>query len=337
MRAMTSPESPSPRRLQRSAGERRIAGVAGGVADYFGLDATLVRIAFAVLAFVGGLGLAVYAVGVFVMPAQEGSAPLPTRSKVAIATIAIVALISFPFAGGGALVLVVPAAIGVLVWRLFGGKADPRLVRASLVVVAIAGSVAIGIGAGVAAAFGAGTVVAICVIAAGVALIVGGVRGGARWLVLPALMLALPATVVEAADLKLEGGVGDREYRPASVSELRPVYRLGAGELSLDLRDLRPDGAQQVDVTARVGVGRVQVTVPRGVCVQADGHAGIGAVDLLGRVNEGVDVDAERGGIAAAGQPVVRVHLRGGVGELQVNRTPTDSGYGPRARTGCEG
>ena len=98
---------------------------------------------------------------------------------------------------------------------------------------------ALGIGAGIAAAFGAGTVIAICVIAAGVALIVGGVRGGARWLILPALMLAVPATVVEAADLKLKGGVGDREYRPASVSELRPVYRLGAGELRLDLRDLR--------------------------------------------------------------------------------------------------
>ena len=336
---MTPADTPSPRRLRRSAGDRRIAGVAGGAADYFGLDPTLVRIGLVVLTFLGGIGLALYAVGAFVMPAEEGSPPLTTGAKIGIGVIAIAALCSFPFAGGSAVVLVVPAAIGVLVWRLFGGRADPRLVRASVVVVAIAGSIALGIAAGIAAAFGAGTVIAIGVIAAGVALVIGGVRGGARWLVLPALMLAIPATVVEAADLKLKGGVGDRDYRPASVSELRPVYRLGAGELRLDLRDLRMDGSQQIDVTARVGAGRVEVTVPRGVCVQATGHAGAGAIDLLGRVNEGVDVDHERGGIAAAGQPVLRVHLKAGVGELQVNRRQRGPhrGYGPLVGTGCEG
>ncbi len=333
---MTSPD-PAPRRLRRSAADRRIAGVSGGVADYFGLDPTMVRIAFVVLTLLGGIGLALYAVGAFVMPDGEGAPPLSTRAKVALAVIAVVAVCSFPFAGGSALVLLVPAAVGVLVWRLFGGKADPRVVKASIVVVAIAGSVAIGIGAGIAAAFGAGTFVAVLVLIAGVALIAGGARGGMRWLILPALMLAVPATVVEAADLKLKGGVGDREYRPASVSELRSEYRLGAGEMRLDLRDLNPEPSQTVDVTARIGVGHLQVIVPRGVCVLTDAHTGVGATDLLGRVNEGVDVDAERGGVPAAGQPVFRLHLKGGVGELQVGHRRTDGGYGPRVGAGCAG
>jgi phage shock protein PspC (stress-responsive transcriptional regulator) len=352
---MTSPDAPSPapapapRRLRRSAGDRRIAGVAGGVADYFGLDPTMVRIAFVLLTLVGGLGLAAYAVGAFVMPAEEGSPPMTTTAKAALGVIAVCALLSFPFAGGGLILLVVPVALAVLVWRFFGGKVDPRVVRASVVVVALAGSVLLGLGAGVAAAFGAGTFIAALVIIAGLALIAGGMRGGARWLVLPALMLAIPATVVEAADLKLKGGVGDRGYRPASVSELRPVYRLGVGELALDLRDLHIEATQVVDVRARIGVGEVQVTVPRGVCVQSAAHAGIGATDILGRVNDGVDVDAERGGIAAAGQPTIRVHLEGGIADLRVNHTPDESSYdefdhghrrhvdGPLHGTGCEG
>lgn len=337
MDAMTSPESPSPRRLRRASADRRVAGVAGGLADHFGLDPTLVRIGFVVLAFLGGIGLAVYAVAAFVMPAEPDGPPLTGTAKVALAIIAVSALFSFPFAGGSALVLAVPAALGVLVWRLFGGRADPRLVRAAIVVVAIAGSVVVGVGAGVAAAFGGGTVIAVLVIAAGVVLVAGGLRGGMRWLILPAMMLAIPATVVEAADLKLEGGVGEREYRPASVSELRPVYRLGAGDLHLDLRDLRLEDGQTVDVTARVGAGLAEVTVPGGVCVQASGDTGVGAIDLLGRVNEGVDVDAETGGVPAAGQAVLRVTLKGGVGELQVDRTPSDGEYGPRLGTGCEG
>lgn len=337
MGAMTSPDASSPRRLRRATHDRRVAGVARGLADHFGLDPTMMRIGFVVLTFLGGIGLAVYAVAAFVMPAEPDAPPLTGTAKAALVIIAVAALFSFPFAGGSALVLVVPAALAVLVWRLFGGRVDPRLVRWSLVVLAVGGSILLGFGAGLAAAFGGGTLIAVLVVAAGIALVAGGLRGGMRWLILPALLLAVPATVVEAADLKLEGGVGEREYRPASVSELRSVYRLGAGDLHLDLRDVRFENGQTIAVTARVGAGLAEVTVPRGVCVRAAAHTGIGAIDLLGRVNEGVDVDAERGGVAAAGQPTLDLTLKGGVGELQVDRAPRNGAYGPRAGTGCAG
>jgi phage shock protein PspC (stress-responsive transcriptional regulator) len=336
--AMTSPESPK-QRLKRSASERRIAGVAGGVAQHFDLDPALVRIAFAVLSLFGGAGLALYAVGAVVIPAEEGAPPLSGTAKAAIALIGVAAILSLPFSGGAVLVLIVPAAIGVLVWRAFGGRADSRLVRASLVVVAVAGALVAGVAAAVGAAFGGGTVIAGLVIVFGLALIAGGMRGGARWLIVPALLLAVPASVVAAADLRLEGGVGDREYRPSSVSDLRASYRLGAGELHLDLRDVRLEPGQTADVTARVGVGDLQVTVPRGVCVQATGHVGVGYAELLGRVNDGVDVDAERGGPAGAGQAVLRLHLKGGAAAVRLNRTPRDLDRerGPLVSDGCEG
>jgi phage shock protein PspC (stress-responsive transcriptional regulator) len=333
---MTSPDA-SPRRLRRSANDQRIAGVAGGIADHFGLDPTLVRIAFGILALFGGVGLAAYAVGVFVMPAEEGAPPLSARAKWAIAMIAVAAVLSVPFAGASAVALIVPIAIGVLVWRLFGGRADPRLVRASMVVVTIAGAVVLGIAAGVAVAFGGGAIVAGVVIAAGLALIASGLRGGARWLIVPALLLAIPASIVSAADLRLEGGVGDRSYRPSLVSELRPAYRLGAGRLHLDLRDVSFERAQQIELAARVGVGELEVTVPEGVCVQTTADAGVGAIELFGRLNEGVDVDADRGGAAAAGQPVLRLRLHAGVGDVQVDRRPGRiHAHRARVSDGCE-
>lgn len=49
-----------------------IAGVASGLADYFGIDPVLVRIGFVVLAAAGGAGLVAYLVAWWIMPAAQG-------------------------------------------------------------------------------------------------------------------------------------------------------------------------------------------------------------------------------------------------------------------------
>ena len=51
------------------------------------------------------------------------------------------------------------------------------------------------------------------------------------------MTLALAAGVVAAANIDLDGGVGQREYRPGTSAELRDRYELGVGELVVDLRD----------------------------------------------------------------------------------------------------
>ena len=58
----------------------------------------------------------------------------------------------------------------------------------------------------------------------------------ARWLILPALSLALSAGFVTAAGIDLDGGIGDREYRPTAATDIRDSYKLGVGELVVDLR-----------------------------------------------------------------------------------------------------
>ncbi|MBI4200807.1 MAG: PspC domain-containing protein [Chloroflexi bacterium] len=49
-----------PRRLRKSLQERVLFGVCGGLADYLDVDVALVRVAFVLLAFVGGLGIIAY-------------------------------------------------------------------------------------------------------------------------------------------------------------------------------------------------------------------------------------------------------------------------------------
>ena len=48
------------KKLSRSASNSIISGVCGGLAQYFGMDATLVRILFVVLLFGGSLGFWAY-------------------------------------------------------------------------------------------------------------------------------------------------------------------------------------------------------------------------------------------------------------------------------------
>ena len=60
------------KKLERSTSDRMVSGVAGGLAKYFGIDSTIVRIAFFLLAWFGGGGVLVYLVLWLVMP-EEGS------------------------------------------------------------------------------------------------------------------------------------------------------------------------------------------------------------------------------------------------------------------------
>jgi phage shock protein C len=61
-------EQPQPRKLYRSQTDRKVAGVCGGLADYFNVDPTLIRVLFIVLAVCGGAGLVLYLAMWIVVP-----------------------------------------------------------------------------------------------------------------------------------------------------------------------------------------------------------------------------------------------------------------------------
>ena len=64
--------APGAPRLRRPFQGRMLAGVAAGLARYFGVDVTIVRIAFVVLTIVGGAGIPLYLAGLLLIP-DEGS------------------------------------------------------------------------------------------------------------------------------------------------------------------------------------------------------------------------------------------------------------------------
>ena len=56
------------KKLCRASFDKKIFGVCGGIAHYFGLDSTLVRLITVLLVFVGGLSLWVYIIAALIMP-----------------------------------------------------------------------------------------------------------------------------------------------------------------------------------------------------------------------------------------------------------------------------
>ncbi len=59
------------KRLYRSEKDRMIAGVCGGLGEYFGIDPVLIRLAFVVVTLVGGAGVLAYIVLWIVMPTES--------------------------------------------------------------------------------------------------------------------------------------------------------------------------------------------------------------------------------------------------------------------------
>jgi phage shock protein PspC (stress-responsive transcriptional regulator) len=329
----TPPQTPpdeTPRRLLRSGGDAIIGGVASGLGRYFSVDPLLFRIGFVVLTLAGGVGVLAYLLLLAFVPTDGEERPGGTSKAAAVAGAVVLgcALVTFLgtpffFFGPGLLVIGLVALAAVLLWRALGGphSDDPartvgRFFVAFLLAIAVAGAA---LGVGLAAALGGGVVIASLAVVTGLALVATAFVGGARWLIVPALALVIPLGLVAAADIDLDGGVGQREYRPATMSELRDHYEIGIGELDVDLTELAlPAGRTALDID--VGMGEGVVWVPSGTCVTSDVEIGAGAADVFDRDNDGVDVAFAESATPPAGRPVLHIEADIGLGVLEVVR-----------------
>ncbi|MCS6882321.1 MAG: PspC domain-containing protein [Oscillochloridaceae bacterium] len=72
-------------RLARSKSDRILGGVCGGLARYFGIDATIVRLVF-VLAVLSGLSPLIYVILWIIMPLEgtQGPANAPASQQTSI-------------------------------------------------------------------------------------------------------------------------------------------------------------------------------------------------------------------------------------------------------------
>jgi len=244
-------------------------------------------------------------------------------------------LVAWPFLIGGGLLLagiLIPVAVlvaaGVLVWWLIAGEGpsgEPgdiaRRAALGIGVLVLCGVVALG--GALAAATGPDALAAILVIGAGAAIVAGAFLRPVRWLILPAVVLGVSAGTVSAAGIDLDGGIGERDYRPGSAADLRERYELGIGQLIVDLRDTDlPAGDVPLDV--EVGMGEAWLIVPDDVCVATDAEVGMGDLRVFDRDNGGVDVDFHDRPEAPARTTRLLVDAQVGLGTLQVTRRHPD-------------
>ncbi|MGA8803058.1 MAG: PspC domain-containing protein [Solirubrobacterales bacterium] len=253
-----------PRRpLLRSRDDRMLWGVAGGLADHLGFNATLVRVAFVVITLFGGAGLLAYLVLAVALPEDDGTGQPVDES----------------------------------VWARLG----------KVVLVCILVAIALVLAAGIAAvsawitATGHGTVVAVAVIALGFALVAAAFATDVRRrltppLVVLALVLGIPAGAVAAADIKFDNSVGQRTYTPTVAADIpADGYKLGTGQLVVDLRQLPWAPGQTIAASAHLGIGQMIVSVPSSVCVVGHTTAKAGDLVVAGDVSNGVDPEVDQG------------------------------------------
>jgi phage shock protein PspC (stress-responsive transcriptional regulator) len=270
----------SPRRLLRSNDERMIGGVAGGLGSYFDVDPVIFRIAFGVSLFFGGLGFVAYLAMLIFVPGDDGTgAPAPGSRLQGV---------------GRALAVI---AVGA---------------------VAVAGVSALAVGGAIATGLGFGWAVGVGVIVLGLVLVATAFRGGARWLLVPAVALSVGVGAAAAADLDLHGGVGKREYRPTSAAAVPTEgYRLGVGRLAVDLREINWSANRVLDVEIDVGIGEAVVAVPSDVCVVADAHVGAGDLRIVGHQSDGFDV-SDTTGAGSNVTPQLRLNANVDMGAIRV-------------------
>ncbi len=251
------------RALLRSKDNRVLWGVAGGLAEHIGFNATLVRIAFVVTTLFGGAGLLAYLVLAVALPEDDGTGkPVPES-----------------------------------VWARLGK------VFVVCVLVAIGLTVAVFLAAVSAwtTATGHGVIVAAVVIALGIALVAFAFapewrRRSTPLLLTIALVLGIPAGAIAAADIDIDGSIGQRNYTPTALIDVPAHgYELGTGQLVVDLRELPWQKGKTIPVSSHLGIGQMIVSIPKNVCVVGHATGKAGGLVVAGQVSHGVDPDVSLG------------------------------------------
>lgn len=349
----------TPRRLSRSSSNKVIAGVAGGLADYTGLDPVIFRIGFIALAVAGGSGLLMYLLAWLVIPA-EGSPAAPASGLIerarrgrwlplALIAIAVIILIeSLGSWGGPGLWAVALIAVGIALLQdepdeivvpssyeahspAAGVPATPaaRAARVrrrrsplglyTLGATLLAVACAVAIAGTEVVEMDLGQFLGLAVLVIGVGLTIGGWWGRARWLVLPGIALIPLMLAASVIDVPLKGSLGGSEFYGGDGVPVKGSYELLAGSLYLDL-SRHEFGPEPTEIDIDFVAGDVDVWVPPGVRVTTTGELDAGVVDLFGESHEGSDIDL--GGThtkPGLTEGELILHVRGGLGSFDTS------------------
>lgn len=316
-------------RLRRSRDDRKIAGVAGGLARHLDIDPIILRVAFVVLVFFGGAGLLLYGALWLLVPedgTQRAKIHLDPRNRTAVIVIAgmlaVLALIGDTMGGygfpwpiviiGGIVALVLAGrdsrrASGTAAYDAGTGDPTytssavaprpsrrelygPSLFLPTLAVVAIAlGALRLVEVNGTEVPAAAYPALAIAI--SGIALVIGAWAGRAG----SVLWIALFAGIGLCATT-ISGGIGDERETPVLANQVDPTYDIGIGHLVLDLRQVSdPAALEGKTINLSGDIGRIEVIVPDNVSVTASGDIdGGGEITIFGESDDGDSPQLQR-------------------------------------------
>ena len=306
----TTVEQPAAKRLERSRSDRMVAGVSGGLARYFDIHPAFYRVGFVVLTLIGGAGVLIYVAAALVIPdeGEEDSIaakalrerrdrpwPLVGLALIAIAALVLLSRVSIWPRGDASWILLLVG--GIIVLQLSHRprpEAAEQAERTGQTATAAPSArpspwrwpkrIAIGL----ATAFG----------------------------VVLAFVLVTAAIFAAVFHVHVGNGIGDRTYDVTALSDLRSEYKLGIGDLRVDMRDVQlPVGVTHLRM--RVDVGRLVLVVPHDAALRVRTDADVGSVDLLGRSTDGREIDRS---VDEAGRRVLDLDAHVGAGSLRVER-----------------
>jgi phage shock protein PspC (stress-responsive transcriptional regulator)/FtsH-binding integral membrane protein len=115
-----------------------------------------------------------------------------------------------------------------------------------------------------------------------VGLLIGLALRRTPWSMLPLLVPALAGTIAFGnTHASLHDGVGQSDWTPTSVSQLKADYRLAFGKGTLDLRSIGTvSDARNVDIT--MGAGQVKILLPPTMNATVHANVRIGEIDVDG-------------------------------------------------------
>ncbi len=327
-------------RLRRTRGDRRLAGVAGGLARHLDIDPLVVRVLLVVLMFFGGSGLVLYLALWILVPAEDTDRALvrldPRSRSVALLVAGVLAALALLGDSAGSVGVPWPLVVlGLLVLLVVATRSaarsrppappyptparvdrGPLLLWPTLAALALALGV-LGVVEGTGTPVPGGAYPALALAVVGAMLLLGafyGRPGGLIALGLVAAVATAGATVSDQVD------PGSETIAPTSAGRLDPDYRVGAGEILVDLtavQDLAALDGRTLELDA--GLGRIAVLVPPGLDVVGRARVeGAGDVRAFGqRSSQELSLSHDGG----PGAPTLTLDVEVTLGEITIDET----------------
>jgi phage shock protein PspC (stress-responsive transcriptional regulator) len=160
----------------------------------------------------------------------------------------------------------------------------------------------------------------------GLGLLVGAFVGRGRWTILFGLPLIPAVLIASVITVPLTGRWGDRFFTPQTAAALPASYEQSGGNLTFDFSKLKR-GEHPGPVTVRLGIGEINVLIPRCTPLVVNGTAGLGTVSLFDHLTGGI---SQSNSFQIPGADPIRMDLTVDIGDVRVY-----SEYGSDVKGAC--